>query len=94
MKPNNRNYWKNRPIHSLNELASEKSRLQLQIRLKEEHIHSGYKNLLNALTFRNLATTVVNEISMSSMAISKVFSFGKSILAKRRKKHEHPKGEV
>jgi hypothetical protein len=77
-------------IHSLNDIRLEKQRLRLEIMKTEENIHSGYLHILQALSFKNLATTMINEISVTSSAMTKAFAFGKSIMA-RRKKKKHDK---
>ncbi|MCX6267811.1 MAG: hypothetical protein NTW16_10700 [Bacteroidetes bacterium] len=64
----------------------EKLRLRIEILKTEQNIHSGYQDILQALTFKNLASTMINDISASSSVISSVMSFGKSIVAKRKKK--------
>ena len=73
-------------IHSLQDIELEKQRLRLEILKKEQDIHAGYRNILQSLSPRNIAATVVNDISSSSMVLSKAFSIGKALMAKRKKK--------
>ena len=86
MKTSKRYMVKPEKINSLQDIEMEKQRLRLEIMKKEENIHSDYRHILEALSFRNLASTMINDISATSSALSKVFSFGKSIMAKRKKK--------
>jgi hypothetical protein len=73
-------------IRSLGDLRMEKLRLRLEILKTEENIHTNYRDILDALSFKNLASTVIQDIGATSSVVSKAFSFGKSILAKRKKK--------
>ena len=75
-------------IKSLKDLEMEKKRLKFEIMKTEENIHQGYRDILNALTFKNLATTMINDFSTTSSVLSKAFSFGRSIMAKRKKKKQ------
>ena len=77
-------------IHSLQDLKMEKQRLKFEILKTEENIHSGYRDIVSAFTIKNLATTMINDISATSSVLNKAFSFGKSIMA-RRKKKKHDK---
>lgn len=86
MKTNKRYQVKTDRIHSLEDIKAEKVRLKFEIRLKEEHIQSNYRHILDAFTLRNLATTLVTELSATSSIVSKVFLLGKSILERRKKK--------
>lgn len=80
-------------IHSLRDLEMEKERLKLEILKTETNIRSDYHNLLHAFTFKNLASSVINDISTTSSVVSKAFSIGKSFLGKRKKqKKEHETG--
>jgi hypothetical protein len=80
-------------IHSLDDLRMEKLRVRLEIMKTEENIHAGYRNILEALSFKNLATTVIRDVSGTSSVLTKAFSFGKAMLDKRKKKkHDKHKG--
>ncbi len=82
-------------IHSLADIIAEKERLKFEIHLKEEHIHNNYRNILEAFTFRNLATNLITDLSATSNIVSKVLSFGKSYLERRRKKKkEKLRGDI
>ena len=73
-------------IKSLQDLSMEKQRLRYEILKTEENIHSGYSDLVQALTFKNIALSVVSDISASSSVLTKAFAIGKSFLSKRKKK--------
>jgi hypothetical protein len=86
MRTTNRYKVKAENIHSLKDIEFEKQRLQLEILKKEHDIKTGYRNIQEALSFRNLATTVVNEITSSSSVLTKAILIGKTFMAKRKKK--------
>jgi hypothetical protein len=73
-------------IHSLNDLRMEKLRLRMEIMKTEENIHTGYRDIIDALSFKNIASTVINDVTATSSVMSQAFAFGKSLLAKRKKK--------
>ena len=73
-------------IHSLKDIELEKHRLRIEILKTEANIQSGYRNILHALTFKNLAATLVSDVTSTSTVMSKVFAFGKSMMEKRKKK--------
>ncbi len=75
-------------IHSLNDLQMEKLRLQMEIMKAEANIHSGYRGILDALSFKNLAGTLISDVTASSSVVSQAFAFGKSMLAKRKQKKQ------
>lgn len=74
-------------IHTLKDIELEKQRLRLEILKTEAHIQDGYRNILHAFTFKNLASNMINDISATTSVIGKAFSIGKAIMAKRKKKH-------
>jgi hypothetical protein len=76
-------------IRSLEDLASEKRRLREEIMKTEENIQQGYREIVHALSFKNIAATAVNDLSASMTVLTKAFSFGKAFMAKRKKK-KHP----
>jgi hypothetical protein len=87
MKTSSRYHVKTGKIRSLEDIAAEKARLKFEIRLKEEHIRTNYHHIMEAFTFRSLATNLVTEISSSGPSVlSKAISIGKSFLEKRKKK--------
>ena len=94
MKTTDRYRVKAEKIHSLKDIALEKQRLQVEILKKEQDIHNGFRNIAEALTFRNLASTVVNEVAASSSVIAKAFSIGKSLMARRTKRKADKLKEV
>ena len=81
-------------IHSLEDIRLEKMRLRLEILKTENNIHDGYRDILQALSFKNLANNVISDISASSTLITKAFSIGKSLLEKRKKKKHDKLTEV
>jgi len=82
-------------IRSIEDIMAEKQRLQFEIHLKEEHIHNDYRRILEAFTFRNMATTLITDLSATSTVVSKIMSFGKSYLDRRRKKKkEKSRGDL
>ena len=90
MKTTNRYTIKAARIHSLKDIEVEKHRLRLEIMKKEQDIHNSYRNILQSFSPRNLATSMVNDFTTSSTILSKAFSIGKAIMA-RRKKKKHDK---
>lgn len=86
MKTTNRYIVKASKIHSLRDIELEKQKLRLEIMKKEQDIHSGYRDIVSALSFRNLAGNMISEITTTSSVLSKAISVGKSLMAKRRKK--------
>ena len=85
MKTTNRYIVNAGNIRSMKDLELEKQRLRLEILNKEHDIHSSYHNIVQSLMPANLGATMMNEMS-SSKFITKAFSFGKSLMAKRKKK--------
>ena len=73
-------------INSMSDLEREKDRVQLEITRKEECIKYSYQNLLHLFTFCNLVGSLIEEANACSSMISKVITFGKELLAKRKKK--------
>ena len=94
MKTSKRYVVRPEKIHSLQDLHLEKQRLRFEIMKTEENIHSGYRDILHALSFKNLAGTVINDISTSSNVITRAFSLGKSLMSKRKKKKHDKPNEV
>jgi hypothetical protein len=94
MKTHNRYLVKPSKIHSLKDIELEKQRLRLEILKKEQDIHEGYRDILHALSPRNIASSLVNDVATSSTIVSKAFSVGKAFLSKRKKKkHDRLKAE-
>jgi hypothetical protein len=86
-----------RKLRSLHDLELEKARLKLEAVKREEQIKGNYRNLVDALTFKNLWHNLSNEISMTTSAVSTAFSVGKTILGKLKKKKknkENPSGNL
>lgn len=73
-------------IKSLYDLELEKAKLEVEILKSEETIRSDYRRLIHRLTFRNLAGTLVEEISSRTSVLATAISVGKSFLEKRKKK--------
>ena len=94
MKTSKRYTVKPDKLQSLEDIRHEKMRLRMEIMKTENNIHEGYRDILHALTLKNLASTVMNDLSASSTVLTKAFSFGKSFLEKRRKKkHDKPNAD-
>ena len=70
MKTTKRYLVKSEKIHSLKEIEMEKQRLRLEILKTEANIHAEYHSILNALTFKNIASNVIGNISPASTIIS------------------------
>jgi len=75
-----------RKIRSLDDLRSEKQRLKSELQKTEEDIHSGYRHILDMLSFRNILKTVTDDIVTSSTVASKAFAVGKKLFEKVKKK--------
>ena len=86
MSMNNRYTVKASKIRSLKDLQLEKTKVRNEILKKEGDIRTDYRNTLDLLTFRNIVTNLVDSITDQSAIISKVFSFGKAMFARRKKK--------
>jgi hypothetical protein len=79
-------------IKSLEDLKLEKAKLEMEILRTEDQIKGNYREILDALTFRNLFHTITNDFTTTSNVITKVFDVGKSIFRgkkKKRKKDDH-----
>ncbi|MEI6455855.1 MAG: hypothetical protein WCO93_06165 [bacterium] len=73
-------------IRSLQDLELEKAKMEIELLKSEESIKFSYRQLVHKLTFRNLAGTLVDEISKGTSTLSSAISLGKSFLEKRKKK--------
>ena len=89
MTMKNKTHHKIRKLRSLHDLELEKVRLKFEALKIEEQIKGNYRNLVDALTFRNLFQHLSNEISMTKSAVSTAFSVGKTILEKFKKKKKN-----
>jgi hypothetical protein len=94
MKTSKRYLVKPEKIHSLDDLRLEKLRLRLEIMKTEESIHSGYRDILEALTFKNLASTMIKDVSATSSVLTKAFAFGKAVMARHKKKKHDRMQEI
>ncbi len=74
------------PISSMKELQTEKFRLQREILETEEGINSDYRNLIDALTFRNIINTVAEEIIATNMVVSQAWSIIRPLFDRKKKK--------
>jgi hypothetical protein len=84
-----RNHYKIRKVRSLHDLEIEKARLKTEAVKREEQIKGNYRNIVEALTLRNLLQHLSNEISMTTSAVSTAFSVGKTIFEKFKKKKKN-----
>lgn len=82
----NRHTTKHTRIKSLQDLQLEKAKVRMEIMKKEEHIRSDYRHIIEALTFKNILSSLVEDISVQSTVISKAFAIGKSLFSKRKGK--------
>jgi hypothetical protein len=73
-------------INSLAELQMEKERVKMEIMRKETEIHSDFRNIVQALTFRNIVSNLADNITVQSAVLSKAITFGKALFSKRKKK--------
>ncbi|MCX6305279.1 MAG: hypothetical protein NT040_09935 [Bacteroidetes bacterium] len=94
MKTTKRYMVKPEKIHSLQDLSLEKERLRLEIMKTEQNIHAGYRDILHALTFKNLATSMIQDISATSSVLTKAISIGKSFMTRRKKKKQDKLKEI
>ncbi|MFZ4563721.1 MAG: hypothetical protein ACOYNU_10115 [Bacteroidales bacterium] len=93
MKTSKRYKVKPEKIHSLNDISLEKQRLRFEITKAEENIHTGYHNILEAFTLKNIVTTVASDLSATSSIVSKAFDFGKTFMSKHKKKKHNKSKE-
>ena len=73
-------------IRSLKDLQEEKRRLLKELHETEDGIKNNYHHLLDTLTFRNVVNTLINDVAVTSSVFSKVFTFGKKVAEKIKKK--------
>jgi hypothetical protein len=82
-----------RKVHTLADLHAEKIRLKTELKETEENISAEYHHIREALSLRNIFSTAIHDIEVTSTLFSKVFSVGKSLLGKVKKKkkkgHDH-----
>lgn len=94
MTMKNKTHYKIRGIRSLHDLELEKVRLKMELLKREEAIKGNYRNIVDALTFRNLLQHLSSEITKTTSAVSTAFSVGKSIFgAFKRKKKNKPRSQ-
>ncbi len=86
MKTNKRYKVRPEKIHSLRDIELEKTRLQIEIMKAEESIHDDYRRILESFTLRNLATSLFDDLSMTSGIAAKAFGIGKTLFSRRKKK--------
>jgi hypothetical protein len=75
-------------IRSLQDLELEKAKMEIELFKSEESIKGSYRQLVHKLTFRNLAGTLVDEISTGTTTLSRALAIGKSFREKRKLKQE------
>ena len=86
---NNKQVTHTRKIRSLDALKQEKKRVLHELQQTEEGIKTSYHHLIDALTFRNVLNTVINDIEVTSSIFSKAFTFGKKVAEKIKKKKKN-----
>jgi len=74
-------------IRTLKELRDEKSRLRSELIDTEDDIRENYRDLIDALTFRNIINTIAEEIISTNLVVSQVYSMIKPLF-KRKKKNK------
>ncbi|MFH1297605.1 MAG: hypothetical protein ABIJ04_10070 [Bacteroidota bacterium] len=79
------------PARNMKELKAEKRRLQREIVRTETGIRTDYRNLVEALTFRNIINTLAEEIMATNLVVSQAYSII-SPLFKRKKKKKKDEG--
>lgn len=93
MKTNKKPRSNFRRVHSMHELQLEKARLQIEEVMAKERIKGNFREIKEAFALRNIITTVTTELGSTSSILSKVFSSGKSIFGRKKKKKEMPKAD-
>lgn len=93
MKQSSRYQIKAGKIRSLKDLEVERQRLRLEIFRAEEHIQSNYRHLLHSLSPKNIANNLLGNTSTTTGILGKAFTFGKAVMAKRKKKKKHSDSE-
>jgi hypothetical protein len=81
-------------IKSLKDLSMAKQRLRIEIMKTESTIHSSYREIIQAFTFKNIAGTMINDMTTRSAMLTKAFAIGKSFFSKRKKKKHDKMKEV
>jgi hypothetical protein len=76
-------------IRSVQDLKLEKSRLKIEMVKYEEKIKGNYRNIVDALTLKNLLQHLSYEISTTTSAVSTAVSLGKTLFGKLRKKKKN-----
>ena len=74
------------PISTMKELQTEKFRLQREILETEEGINNDYRNLVDALTFRNIINTIAEEVVSTNMIVSQAYSIIRPLFNRKKKK--------
>jgi|GEM_PF-4160584 hypothetical protein len=74
MKRNKTCLRQGKPVRTLKQLRSQKLRLQHEIELKELEIRQDYHNLKETLSFRNLLTTLLENVLTANSVASGIFS--------------------
>ncbi len=74
------------PISTMKELQTEKFRLQREILETEEGINNDYRNLVDALTFRNIINTIAEEVVSTNMIVSQAYSVIRPLFNRKKKK--------
>ncbi|MBE0647592.1 MAG: hypothetical protein IH596_07405 [Bacteroidales bacterium] len=74
------------PLTSLKELRAEKFRLQREIMQTEGEIKENYRHLVEALTFKNIIGTIVEEIAATNLLVSQAYSMVRPLFNRKKKK--------
>lgn len=73
-------------MQSLQELREEKFRLQREILKAELNIKTNYKDIVDALTFRNVINTIAEEIIATNFVVSQAYSIIRPLFKLKKKK--------
>ena len=86
MKTSGKN-TRSKPVRNHEELRAEKMRLQRRIARSEDTIKQDYAVLRDALTFRNLLTTIAEDVLATNFVVSQAYGILKPLALKlfRRK---------
>lgn len=75
-----------RNIRSVKDLRIEKMKLRMEILKTEERIKTNYRDIVTSLTPANILSTVLSDPRITSYLLSKVLSFGRKAMERRRRK--------
>lgn len=74
--------FRSKPVNTLEELRAEKMRLQRRIANTETGIKQDYTALKDALTLRNLLTTIAEDVLATNLVVSQAYGILKPLALK------------